>query len=77
MALNHQHIERNPQGISKIKPYISQYNWNDVDFTAQQKDQKDREMSIDWKEFEQNNKAISLNILFVPHNTKTRPANQI
>ena len=77
MALNHQHIERNPQGISKIKPYISQYNWNDVDFTAQQKDQKDREMSIDWKEFEQNNKKISLNILFVPHNTKTRLANQI
>ena len=24
----------------------------------------------DWKKFEQNNKAIALNILFVPHNTK-------
>ena len=28
-------------------------------------------MEIDWKKFEQNNKAIALNILFVPHNTKT------
>ena len=27
-------------------------------------------MKIDWKKFEQNNKAIALNILFVPHNTK-------
>ena len=26
---------------------------------------------IDWKKFEQNNKTIALNILFVPHNTKT------
>ena len=28
-------------------------------------------MVIDWKKFEQNNKTITLNILFVPHNTKT------
>ena len=27
-------------------------------------------MAIDWKKFEQNNKTIALNILFVPHNTK-------
>ena len=26
---------------------------------------------IDWKKFEQNSKTIALNILFVPHNTKT------
>ena len=26
--------------------------------------------SKDWKNFEQNNKAIALNILFVPHNTE-------
>ena len=24
----------------------------------------------DWKKFEQNNKTITLNILFVPHNTE-------
>ena len=28
-------------------------------------------MAIDWKKFEQNNKTIALNILFVPYNTKT------
>ena len=28
-------------------------------------------METDWKEFEQNNKTIALNILFIPHNTKT------
>ena len=27
-------------------------------------------MAIDWKKFEQKNKTIALNILFVPHNTK-------
>ena len=26
-ALNYQNIERNPQRISKIQPYISKYNW--------------------------------------------------
>ena len=61
-ALNYQNIKKDPQRISKIKPYISQYNWKDIEFPSHQKD---------WKKFEQNNKAIALNILFVPHNTKT------
>ena len=26
-ALDYQNIETNPQRISKIKPYISKYNW--------------------------------------------------
>ena len=28
-------------------------------------------METDWKKFEQNNKTVALNILFVLHNTKT------
>ena len=28
-------------------------------------------METDWKKFEQNNKTLALNILFVLHNTKT------
>ena len=28
-------------------------------------------MANNWKKFEQNNKTIALNILFVPHDTKT------
>ena len=45
-----------------IKPFIDQYNWRDTDFPAGIKD---------WKKFEQNNKTIALNILYVSHNTKT------
>ena len=49
-----------PERTSKIKPFIEQYNWNDIDFPSTNKD---------WKKFELNNK-IALNILYVPHNTK-------
>ena len=48
------------QRISKIKPFIEQYNWKDIDFSSTSKD---------WKKFELNNE-IALNILYVPHNTK-------
>ena len=43
-------------------PYIDNYNWEGIEFPAGPKD---------WKKFEQNNKTIALNILFVPHNTET------
>ena len=62
VALNHQNIENHPERISNIKPFINQYNWKDIDFPAGIKD---------WKKFERNNKTIALNILFIPHNTKT------
>ena len=71
MTLNHQNTERDPQRVSKIKPFICQYNWKDIDFTAHQKAQENRVMSIDWKMFKQNNEKVVLIILFVPHNTKT------
>ena len=45
----------------KVKPFIDQYNWKEIDFPSHSKD---------WKRFEQNNKKIALNILFVPHNTE-------
>ena len=61
VALNHQSIEKSTQRISTIKPFIDQYNWKGIDFSLHSKD---------WKKFEQNNKIIALNILFVPHNTK-------
>ena len=60
-ALNYQSIETHPERISKIKPYISKYNWKGIEFPAGSKD---------WKKFEQNNKRIALNILFVPYNTE-------
>ena len=60
LALNLDKIRKNPQRISKIKPFIDQYNWKDIDFPSTSKD---------WKKFEQNNE-IALNILYVPHNTR-------
>ena len=60
LALNFDNINNHPEKISKIRPFIDQYNWKDIDFPATSKD---------WKKFELNNK-VALNILFVPHNTK-------
>ena len=60
LALNLDKIRKNPQRISKIKPFIDQYNWKDIDFPSTSKD---------WKQFELNNE-IALNILYVPHNTR-------
>ena len=61
VALNCDKINKDPQRISKIKPFIDEYNWKDIDFPSAGKD---------WKIFELNNKSIALNILYVPHNTK-------
>ena len=60
LALNFDKIKKDPQRISKIKPFIDQYNWKDIDFPSTSKD---------WKKLEQNNE-IALNILYVPHNTR-------
>ena len=40
VALNHDEINKNPQRLSKIKPFINQYNWNDIDFPSTSKDWK-------------------------------------
>ena len=37
-ALNYQTIEKDPQKISKLKPYINKYNWEGIDFPAGPKD---------------------------------------
>ena len=33
-ALNYQIIESDPQTISKLKPYINNYNWKRINFPA-------------------------------------------
>ena len=60
LALNLDKIKRDPQRISKINPFIDQYNWKDINFPSTSKD---------WEKFELNNE-IALNILCVPHNTR-------
>ena len=44
-SLDYQRIKKDPQKISKVKPYINQYNWKCIKFPS------DKE---DWKRFEQN-----------------------
>ena len=61
LALNFNNIDKHPQSISKIKPFIDNYNWNDINFPTAKKD---------WNKFELNNKDVALNILYVPFNTK-------
>ena len=60
-SLNYQTIKTHPERIPKLKPYINNYNWKNLKFPS------DKE---DWKKFEQNNKEIALNVLFVPHDKK-------
>ena len=61
-ALHHEEINKDSQPISKLKPYIPNYNWNDINFPACQKD---------WKTFERSNKDIALNI-FSAHSTEKK-----
>ena len=53
VALNYQNIKKDPQRISKIRPFIDQYDWKKINFPAQQKD---------WRKFEVNNKANAIKI---------------
>ena len=60
-ALNYQNIEKHPQRIPKLKPYVNKYNWEGIEFPAEPKD---------WIKFERNIKTIALNILLMQHNTE-------
>ena len=60
LALNLDKIKKDPQRVSKIKPFIEKYNRENIDFPSTSKD---------WKKFECNNE-VALNILYVPYNTK-------
>ena len=37
-ALKHQNIKNNPERISKIKPFIDQYNWREIKFPSDKED---------------------------------------
>ena len=60
LALNLDKIKKDPQRVSKIKPFIEKYNWENINFPSTSKD---------WKRFECNNE-VALNILYVPYSTK-------
>ena len=61
LVLNINSIDKHHQRITKIKQFIDNYNWNDINFLAIKKD---------WNKFELNNKNVALHILYVPFNTK-------
>ena len=56
VTLNHDKINKDLQRVSKIKPFIDQYNWNDIDFPSTSKD---------WKKFELNNESITLFCMYL------------
>ena len=37
VVLNHEQIKKDPQKITKIKPFINQYRWKEIDFPSQKK----------------------------------------
>ena len=61
LALNINSIDKHHQRITKITPFIDNYNWKDINFPAAKKD---------WSKFEINNKNVALNILYVLFSTK-------
>ena len=60
-SLKYQNIDHHPERISKLKPFINNYNWEDIEFPSRPEN---------YEKFERNNKTIALNIFFVPRNTK-------
>ena len=56
-ALNSQNISHHSERIYKLKPFINNYNWKNINFPAGHKD---------YSVFERNNGSIALNILYVP-----------
>ena len=49
--LNHEEIGKNPERITKIKPFINKYKWEGINFPSD----KD-----DWKRFWKNNEQLLL-----------------
>ena len=54
LALNFNNIDKHPQRISIIKPFIDNYNWNDINFPTAKKD---------WNKFE-GNKSFEVKLSF-------------
>ena len=44
--LNHEQLKKDPQRITKIKPFINKHNWEGINFLSEK---------YDWKKLEKNN----------------------
>ena len=58
IALNYHKIPNHPERISNLIPFISNYNWEEVNFPAGPKE---------YSAFEKYNVNIALNIFYAPH----------
>ena len=54
--MNHEKIKLNPERVSNIGPFISKYNWEEINHPSK---------LDDWKKFEKKNLTIALNILYI------------
>ena len=56
VPLNHEQTRKNPERITKIKPFRNKYKWEGINFPSEEDD---------WKKFEKNNVAIALNVFMI------------
>ena len=64
LALNLDKIKKDPQRVSKIKPFIEKYNWENIDFPST--------IGFPFSIYFECNSEVAPNILYVPYNTKKR-----
>ena len=57
-SVYHKNIRKHPERITKIKLFINQQKYREINYHAEMKD---------WKKFKNNNKTIALNVLFSPN----------
>ena len=60
-ALNHQNVDHHAERISKLIPFIDNYDWTEIEFPAHSKD---------WRKFECNNRTVALNVLYVSYDDR-------
>ena len=53
--MNFEETESHPERVSNMKPFISKYNWEGINYPFKMDD---------WKAFQKNNPAFALNILY-------------
>ena len=61
--LFYKEIKYHPQSISKLKPFMDNLNWDNINFPPQEQD---------YQQFEMSNKSIALNILQVQDQEKNK-----
>ena len=55
VALNHEEIQKDLQGLTNIYPFINEYKWEGIHFPSEK---------YDWKKIEENNVTNAFNVLY-------------